>query len=100
MNELKYIIVIPKGFNKEGARAIVFNGWINHCDAVNTEGGRLEVHSAGFCSLTLNKKTKKMQIKCFGESTTLNVKSNPKFDQIIIARTLTRNHPLMGYLKV
>lgn len=94
MNELKYVILIPSGFNREGARAIVFNGLMTHAIAVKAliEEQKMTVHSAGFCSM-------KEGVSCWGESTSLGVKSEPYFDQTIIARTLLGRHPLVGYVK-
>jgi hypothetical protein len=48
MNELKYIIVIPKGFSALTARAIIFNGMLVHSMVVKelVESGAAKVYSA------------------------------------------------------
>jgi hypothetical protein len=94
MNELKYIIVTPDGFNTiMGARAIIFNGLFNHCDMVPP---RVTVESAGFMKLGKNGHS---IVTCYGRSESLDLDSNPNFDSIIVTRTLIQQHPLMGYIK-
>ena len=95
MNELKYIIVVPPGFNREvGARAIIFNGMVTHSTMVPPE---FEVISAGF--MILQVQGKNLRPRCYGESTSLELKSNPTFDGNIVGRTLSRKHPRMGFMK-
>lgn len=80
--------------NKEGARAIIFNGMTTHSSVVNKE--ECEAISAGFCVFKFNKAKGKIQVKCYGKSTSLGISSDSLFDQKIINRTLTRTHPLIG----
>lgn len=92
MNELKYIVMIPKGFNKLGARAIIFNGLFTH--SIVAEGfikQGWKVNSAGFLSI-------KDGIKCSGKSESLKVESEPIFDNIIVSQTLLQKHPLGGFI--
>lgn len=86
MNEIKYVIVIPRGMNKNGARAILFNGMINHKDMVQTILATKEfvLHSAGFCTVF-------PEIKAWGRSESLEVGSR-KDDAEVINRTLRHNH--------
>lgn len=100
MNELKYVIVIPKGFNEFGARAIIFNGLMNHIDMVRflIEKRDFTVHSAGFLDLSEG-------VRCYGDSESISkylqkeVKSDPVFDNIIVSQTLLKRHPLSGFIK-
>lgn len=95
MNEIKYVIVTPPGFNKiMGARAIVFNGLITHADMVPPE---FKIESAGFCYLSFS--TGSLKIICHGESESLKVASDSVLDPIIIYRTLTGKHPVMGFIE-
>lgn len=89
MNELKYVILIPKGMNVHGARAIIFNGLFNHKDiaVMSCATGRAKVHSAGFLTLTAGEG----KIKCFGYSESLNVGSKVG-DAEIVERTLRGMH--------
>tara|TARA_R110000823_G_scaffold309594_1_gene433941 strand:+ start:9235 stop:9528 length:294 start_codon:yes stop_codon:yes gene_type:complete len=94
MNELKYIIVTPNGFNKVmGARAIIFNGFFTHADMVPP---RCKVESAGFCTIEKNGHS---IATCYGNSESLKVESDPLFDSIIITRTLSKMHPRIGYIE-
>jgi len=88
MNEIKYVILIPKGMNEQGARAMIFNGSMNHKEAVFylTATGQFKVRSAGFCTVF-------PEIKAWGESVSLSVKSLDG-DAEIIERTLKHNHSL------
>lgn len=88
MNDLKYVIVIPPGMTLLGARAIIFNGMITHSSVVPES---FKVHSAGFCVLGTNNKNE-LHAKCYGESSSLGVKSDPIFDAQTVRKTLTRNH--------
>jgi hypothetical protein len=91
MNELKYIVMIPPGFNTIGARAIIFNGLFTH--SVVAKGFIEEgwtVNSAGFLDL-------KHGVTCFGRSESLNVESEPFFDQLIVSQTMLKKHPLIGF---
>lgn len=93
MNELKYIIMIPPGFNNIGARAIIFNGLFTHSTVAKPfieEGWK--VNSAGFLDL-------KHGVTCSGRSESLNVESEQFFDQIIVSQTLLKRHPLVGFIQ-
>ena len=94
MNDLKYIIIQPIGYTREGARAIIFNGLITHVDACPKFAGK--VLSAGFFTLKLHKKRNLMVVSCWGKSTSMKVDSNPTFDQKVIAKTLARKHEIDG----
>lgn len=100
MNELKYVCVIPPGFNEIGARAIIFNGLINHIDMVRflIEKRGFTVMSAGFIDISNG-------IKCYGESESISsylnkkVNSDNPLSNIIVSQTLTKQHPLFGFTK-
>ncbi len=100
MNELKYIIVIPPGFNEQlGARAIIFNGLIVHKEMI-PKG--FKCFSAGFLTFTFNLDLNKGLdggVYCYGKSESIGIKSCPAFDAMIIKRTLTRTHPAIGFIK-
>ncbi|MES2864062.1 MAG: hypothetical protein V4666_08085 [Bacteroidota bacterium] len=85
--------MIPKGFNKIGARAIIFNGLFTHSTVAKPfiqEGWT--VNSAGFLSI-------KDGVKCTGRSESLNIGSEKVFDNIIVSQTLLQQHPLHGFTK-
>lgn len=88
MNELKYVIVIPRGMNVYGARAILFNGMLNHADVVEAtlKRGAAEVYSAGFCAIKRGKVN-----RVWGHSSSLDIGSKPN-DDAIIMRTLDGRH--------
>lgn len=92
MNELKYVILIPAGMNEMGARAILFNGLMNHKDAVHAllSSRRFRLHSAGFCTIFPN-------VKAWGRSESLNIES-AEGDADIINRTLRHQHTLTDVL--
>lgn len=96
MNDLKYIVVIPPGFNEQGARAIIFNGLVVHSQMVPQQQ-KMKVVGAGFMRLGIKKGTSELQVQCFGESTSLNISSR-KQDAEIVRRTLTRRHPMTGFV--
>lgn len=86
MNELKYNIWVPPGMNEIlGARAIIFNGAINHSDMVPSHG---KVLRAGFVRIDISNN----EILCFGASTSLQLTSSDLLDKIIISRTLSQQH--------
>jgi len=87
MNELKYVIVIPKGFSKMGARAIIFNGIITHSSVVKELPEGWIINSAGFMYFETRDIS---SLVCHGSSESLNVKSEELFDRIIIRQTLER----------
>ena len=88
MNEIKYVIIIPRGMNIHGARAIIFNGMLNHADiaeaTIKREAGK--VHSAGFCNLTKGKVK-----RIYGTSTSLGLGPQPG-DEAVIERTREGRH--------
>lgn len=92
MNELKYIVMIPKGFNELGARAIIFNGLFTHSLVAKPfiEIG-WKVNSAGFLDITDG-------VKCYGRSESLDIGSAGIFDNIIVSQTLLKQHPLTGFI--
>ena len=94
MNDLKYVIVIPIGMNELGARAIIFNGMINHRDVT---GLNYIPFSAGFCSFDSSSGVS-IIIKTWGRSESLGLESK-EGDDIIIQRTLTNTHPIIGCYK-
>jgi len=85
--------MIPKGFNKFGARAIIFNGLFTHSLVAKPfiEQGWI-VNSAGFLDISDG-------VKCYGKSESLKVDSEPVFDNIIVSQTLLKKHPLVGFIK-
>ncbi len=84
MNELKYIIVIPKGMTKDSARAIIFNGLLVHLHIWKSCPEGFKLNSAGF----MNIGPSIYDVKCYGKSESLHVDSDPEFDKEIILRTL------------
>jgi len=88
MNDLKYIIVNMKGWRKDQARAIIFNGMVTHSTVVPQD---FECIGAGF--MILGNIDGKLAAKCWGKSVSLDIKSDPIFDAQIIRKTLTRTHP-------
>lgn len=92
MNDLKYIIVILRGGTIDNARAIIFNGMLTHSSVLLglKKNEQVEAHSAGFC--TIEPRSFSFKIECFGESSSLGIKSNPDVDKRIIETTLTRMH--------
>ena len=93
MNDIKYVIMIPKGMNIHGARAIIFNGIFNHKDIahISVVARVGKVHSAGFVSFS------EEGIKCFGSSDSLGVGCKTG-DAAIVERTLTGTHGIMDML--
>lgn len=95
MNDLKYLIWVPPGFDEiRGARAIIFNGLINHSDMVPPEG---EVIRGGFIRNTKTRDIDKMI--CHGKSESLGVESNKAMDTMIVRATLTGTHTNINYIK-
>ena len=93
MNDLKYVIIIPPGMELSGARAIIFNGLINHCDVVSQSmlDYGFKVHSAGFFCFEDKDTTK---VKVWGKSESLGVECDEIIDRITILLTVNRSHPL------
>ena len=71
MKILKYII-------NEKKIPLIFSSDITHSDVV------LKALSAGFLILRFDLERNKFSVKCYGESTSLNIK-NAKEDEILIA---------------
>lgn len=46
------------------------------------------VQSAGFFSTTINTETNRIEVTCWGESSSLHIRSNPKGDKILIEELL------------
>lgn len=83
--------MIPPGFNKVGARAIIFNGLFTHSTVAKPFiEQKWKVNSAGFLDLSNG-------VKCYGKSDSLEIKSDPIFDNIIVSQTLLKKHPLIGF---
>jgi hypothetical protein len=72
---LKYIII-----EKENIPVLFPLNILHSQIAINDR----ELKSAGFCVITL--KDNSLDLKCFGESTSLNIKSNPEEDYEILKR--------------
>jgi len=70
---LKYIVI------EERNSPIIFEKVLLHSDVAKSLGN---IKSAGFLILSIH--GNKIKIKCFGESTTLNISSNPVEDEILI----------------
>ena len=49
-----------------------------------------DVKSAGFCIIHFTER--KLKIKCFGDSSTLSIKSNPEEDREIIKKIITNKY--------
>lgn len=70
---IKYIII------EESNSPVLFEKKLLHSDVAKPFGA---IKSAGFCILDM--KNGKFKIKCFGESSTLNIKSNHEEDEEMI----------------
>jgi hypothetical protein len=70
---LKYVI-------NQNDIPILFSTDILHSDILQ------EAKSAGFLSVKFVGKKRKYVVKCFGESTSLNLKSDVKHDEVIIEK--------------
>jgi hypothetical protein len=76
----KYIIL------KEKNTIILFpNNAISHEQIAKNLG---EVISAGFCFINVNNRN--IKVKCFGNSSSLQIKSNPSYDKKVIEELLYR----------
>lgn len=64
--------------------AIIFPELINHKDAV-IPSSHMKIMSAGFCKITF-KCNSLPEVSCYGESVSLNVKSIPHHDNIMVKR--------------
>ncbi|WP_337966334.1 hypothetical protein [uncultured Flavobacterium sp.] len=80
---LKYIII------EKNDIPIIFPLEIFHSDVSVNVG---TVKSAGFCILNL--KCNEIYVKCFGESTSLKIKSNADFDEKAIKRSFFPKYEL------
>ena len=78
MSEAKYIIFEVAGITS----AIVFPNHIVHADMARALGARGKVSGAGFCLVDDS------GYNCYGESTSLNVKSNYSLDSNILNKKL------------
>ena len=88
MNDLKYVIVQPRGLNRISARAIIFNGLLNHSSVVeNLKAEGYTILSAGFLIFETDKID---SVKPFGFSESLGLECDEFFDRIIILQTLKR----------
>ncbi|MBL6448546.1 hypothetical protein JMN32_19705 [Fulvivirga sp. 29W222] len=87
MNDLKYIIFRIGTAKMYWYKACVFNGMLVHAGiaAEHVKEDAYEVHSAGFCKVSINGYP---MVKCWGESESLKVKSDPSFDEQVITETL------------
>ena len=89
-NDLKYVIIQPIGMSKRHSRALIFNGMVQHIDAVSSEvRKRFTIVSAGFFKMN------GVTIKCWGKSISLGIEGDHEFDEDIIYRTLNRTHPYL-----
>lgn len=70
---VKYIII------DENKSPILFGKLVIHSDVAKPFD---TIKSAGFCKISFQ--NNKLKIKCFGESSTLNIKSNPEEDEKLI----------------
>jgi putative ubiquitin-RnfH superfamily antitoxin RatB of RatAB toxin-antitoxin module len=78
--EMKYIIVNDCGFEA----AIIFDITMNHSDI--SVGHK--VVSAGMLNVYLDYKTKQMKVGCYGQSTTLKMKSRNEDSALIQKRLI------------
>ena len=67
---IKYIIIA------ENNSPILFEKQVLHSEVAKPFGA---IKSAGFCTISFKKN--KLKIKCFGESSSLKIKSNPEEDE-------------------
>lgn len=85
MGRIKYVI-------KSGVYPIVFSECNQHVDFQHTNGGAPT--SAGFCTIHPGTPppdypgTTYLEVRCYGESISLGIKSNPEHDKYIIERFL------------
>lgn len=79
---LKYIIV------EKNLSPIIFQNYLLHCDVAKAFG---KIRSAGFCKLSYRDES--LTIKCFGESSTLAIISNPIEDQKLLEKLFSVNSP-------
>ena len=75
---LKYIIV------EKNSSPVIFQNYLLHCDVAKAFG---KIRSAGFCTLSCD--GERLIVKCFGESSTLKIISNPIEDQKLIEKLFT-----------
>jgi hypothetical protein len=79
---LKYIIL-----ENQNTPILFPRGPFSHYEISKNLG---EVKSAGFCNICFG--DGKLQINCFGESSTLAIKSNPEEDKAIIKKFITNKY--------
>lgn len=87
---MKYIVVESVDV---GHGVILFDDAIAHNEMAKGVPGFIKVHSAGFIRLT--KKDEKYDIECYGQSVSLNIKSEPEFDTYLVKACLKRNFLLL-----
>ena len=75
---MKYVVGLVNGVRS----GIMFRSHINHADAAVLFN---EVQGAGFVRITgFNDKDQTPTLTCFGESTTLNIKSRGEKDSVVL----------------
>lgn len=87
---MKYVVVET---TDTGYATILFDDSIAHNEMAAVVPGFIKVHSAGFIKLT--KKDEKYDIECYGQSVSLNIKSEPEFDTYLVKACLKRNFLLL-----
>lgn len=88
---MKYIIT--KETTDKPSLPYIFSEYIDHLTvAKKVCGDKDQVHSAGFCSPTvMNNNTSILRWKCFGDSVSLDLKSNGLEDEDILNTFLNCN---------
>ena len=74
MKKLKYVVF------KDG-RAVLFGDDTQH----NQVGNKDNVASAGFCHISFDESECRYHVSCFGESISLDIKSDPDGDAKVIS---------------
>ena len=100
-NEMKYVIVIPIGHNNIfGRRAILLPKELVHA-MVKPLDNEFKVVSASFVrfSVSYNGIEEFIEPTCYGESTSLGLKSDKDIDEMIIKKQINSGIPLMISLK-
>ncbi len=83
----KYIVVNNGGPSRDCECSILFSNIIGHAEMVHNLFPQSCVVGAGFCQI-IPHKSGKLSIACFGESTTLKIKSRGEEDSKIVARDM------------
>ena len=76
MTKAKYIVIM----NHSTESVIIFPEWVYH----KTMAGENKVISAGFVQFLVGSEKAVIEVRCFGNSTSLNVESRGKEDEQII----------------